>query len=868
MNAALCFKNNLAKISLFSLLAMAVLSCNSLKKIDDDEYLVAKNILMVDTLQIKNEAIESLIYQKPNTALAGYPLRLNLYNLAKENPDSLYQTWLNNKPKRKKRLTNALSSKQVDRLGKSFLVSGLSNWLKDIGEAPVVLDTAKTRRSLGRLKAYYDSKGYFNNTTTFIVDSTGRKQRAEITYQIKLGKPFTIDAISNDISSKAIDSIYFINAGQSIIKKGDIFDLDKFNAERERLTAIFRNNGIRKFQESSISFDLPSDTTVQGNDQKINVNLNIEDFKKRGENQVTTAEYKVETLNNIEVYTDYLSSDNKNELNSVKYGDYTIYYSDKFEIKPKTLANAIFFEKGNTYRDIDKIRTSRQLNSLNVFKYPSIIFKEDSLSNKVNANIYLAPKTKYSLGTNFEVSRSNIRRLGVGASASLLIRNIFKGAENLSISADGTFGLLSSPSFQEDFFSEIGGDITLDFPRIWFPFINTSKLIPNYTLPKTRIAVGTSFQRNIGLDKQTLNSVLSYNWTPSEFKKNAIELLNIQFVRNVNSNRFFNVYENTYNELNRIATEDDIEVNPAYFNEDGNLTTPIEAADSDPIGTDNFITDVINGIIPITTNGLSQTDLDEVKSIRERETRLTENNLIFTTNYTFNKNNRKGISDNNFYQFRFKLESAGNLLSGFSNMVSFNEKDDQLLVFNVPFSQYIKTEFDYVKYWDLSRSNVLAARSFFGIAIPYGNSNNIPFVRSYFGGGSNDNRAWFPYSLGPGRTSAVNDFNEANLKLALNLEYRFPIAGDINGAIFADAGNIWNVFDDVEDPNATFNGLSSLKDIALGSGFGLRYDLTYFLFRVDLGFKTYNPAEEQSKRWFRDYNFANSVLQIGINYPF
>ena len=175
---------------------------------------------------------------------------------------------------------------------------------------------------------------------------------------------------------------------------------------------------------------------------------------------------------------------------------------------------------------------------------------------------------------------------------------------------------------------------------------------------------------------------------------------------------------------------------------------------------------------------------------------------------------------------------------------------------------------DYVKYWDLSRSNVVAARGFLGIAIPYGNSNNIPFVRSYFGGGSNDNRAWFPYSLGPGSTSAVNDFNEANFKLALNLEYRFPIAGNLNGAIFADAGNIWNVFDDVEDPAATFNGLSSLKDIALGTGFGLRYDFTYFLFRLDLGFKTYNPAEVQSKRWFRDYNFANSVLQLGINYPF
>ncbi|MDO1499178.1 BamA/TamA family outer membrane protein [Winogradskyella maritima] len=83
----------------------------------------------------------------------------------------------------------------------------------------------------------------------------------------------------------------------------------------------------------------------------------------------------------------------------------------------------------------------------------------------------------------------------------------------------------------------------------------------------------------------------------------------------------------------------------------------------------------------------------------------------------------------------------------------------------------------------------------------------------------------------------------------------------MNGAIFADAGNIWNVFDNVEDSNATFDSFASLKDIALGTGLGLRYDFTYFLFRLDLGFKTYNPAEIQSERWFKDYNFANAVLQ-------
>ncbi|WP_348771774.1 BamA/TamA family outer membrane protein [Maribacter sp. MMG018] len=851
------------------LLAIITYSCNSLKKVEDNEYLVVKNTILVDSVKIKNEDVRSLIYQKSNTRLLGYPLRLNLYNLAKENPDSLYQAWLHKKPNRIKRLTNLLSEKQVDRLGESFLVKGLGLWLKDIGEAPVILDTTKTRKTLERLSAYYNSKGYFNNSTTYAIDSTSQNQKAKVDYKITLGKPYVIDSISNDISSKAIDSLYFLNAQETFIKKGERFDLDNFNNERERLTNIFRNSGIRNFQESSITFDIERDTIRSADDQKMNINLNIGNLKKRGENEVTTSEYKVEKINRINVYTNYLSKRKNALTDTVLYKDLNIYYTGKFKIKPKTLDDAIFFKSDSIYRDIDKIRTTRQLNSLNIFKYPNVIFEEDSTDNYVNTNIYLAPKPKYSLGTNFEVSRSNLRKIGVGMGASLLIRNIFKGAENLSLSADGTFGLLSRETFQEDYFSEIGGEITLDFPRIWFPFIRTTKIIPNYTLPKTRIAIGTSFQKNIGLDKQTLNTVLGYNWSPNSYNKHAIELLNIQYVRNVNKERFFDVYTTTYNQLNEIATDNDIAVNPSYFNDDNDLTTPTEVEDGVTPGTTGFINDVLSGTIPISNSGLTEDDYDDVKSINEREERLTENNLIFTTNYTFNKNNRDGILDNNFYQFRFKIEGAGNLLSAMSGIIPFNENDDeQLLVFGVPFSQYVKTEFDYVKYWDLSRSNVLAVRTFFGIAIPYGNSSNIPFVKSYFAGGSNDNRAWYPYSLGPGRTSALNDYNEANLKLAFNLEYRFPLFGDLNGAIFADAGNIWNVFDDVDNEDATFNGLESLKDIALGTGFGIRYDFTYFLFRLDLGFKTYNPAEIESKRWFRDYNFANSVLQIGINYPF
>ncbi len=189
-------------------------------------------------------------------------------------------------------------------------------------------------------------------------------------------------------------------------------------------------------------------------------------------------------------------------------------------------------------------------------------------------------------------------------------------------------------------------------------------------------------------------------------------------------------------------------------------------------------------------------------------------------------------------------------------------------IFDVKYAQYIKGELDFIKHFDLRRGKVLAMRAFFGLAVPYGNASNIPFTRSYFGGGSNDNRGWQSYSLGPGRSGGLNDFNEANLKLAFSTEMRFNIFGKLNGALFADVGNIWNVFDDEDDPDLTFNGLESFKDLALGTGIGFRYDFNFFVIRLDVGFKTYNPGRPEGSRWFKEYNFSNSVLNVGINYPF
>ena len=858
-------KNSRAKISLLFLVLLGV-SCNTLKRVDDDEMLIHKNSIYLDSTKINDEDIETLIVQKENTKLLGYPVRLNIYNWAKKDPDSSYQAWLHRKPNREKRLTNLLSQKQVNRLGESFLVKGLSQTLKGIGEPPAILDTALTVKSLERLSAYYSNRGFFNNNTTYEIDTLSKKQRVEVKYKLSLGKPSMIDSVSHRIASPAIDSIYQLHKENSLVKKGDQIDIANFIEERKRLTDIFRNNGIYNFQESSIGFDFIGDTTKIGNNQQESIVLRIANPKIRGEGGISTKPYKVFKFDKINIYTDFLYDERDAEQEFIRHNGYTIFYRGKLRFKPETLTEAIFFEKDSVFRNKDKVDTYRRVNDLNVFRYPTITTPEDSTGNNLTANIYLSARPKYSLNQNLDITQSSIQRIGIGYSPSLVARNVFKGAENLSLGARISLGNSRDPNINDNRFfniQEYGVDLSLDFPRIWFPFIKTNKLIPGYTLPRTRLSLGYTSQKNVGLDKQTFNTVLGYNWTPSNRVKHTIELFNVQYVNNLRTDQFFNFYRSSYNSINDFATD----VSNSYLIDRPEFFEIPQGSDEPrlivPEGIDGLITSIQSGELSATSDNLNL-----VNQVDERRERLIQNNLISTSNYTFNLNNKKDITDNNFYQFRFKAETAGNILSALSGLINLNENNGKKEIFDVPFSQYVKTEFEFVKYWDLNRSNVMAFRSFAGIAIPYGNATNIPFVRSYFAGGANDNRGWFPYSLGPGSTNAIQDFNEANFKLAFNLEYRFPIVGNFKGALFVDAGNIWNVFDDVDNPDAIFVGLNSLQDIAIGSGFGVRYDFTYFVFRVDAGFKTYDPAKIEGGRWFKDYNFGNNVIQIGINYPF
>ena len=292
------------------------------------------------------------------------------------------------------------------------------------------------------------------------------------------------------------------------------------------------------------------------------------------------------------------------------------------------------------------------------------------------------------------------------------------------------------------------------------------------------------------------------------------------------------------------------------LDQNGNLTIPE--------GSEKFILRVLNNE---TTLNSSSDFYKNVNSILERKERLTENNLIVGSSIIFNRNNQENFLDENFSSLRFKLEMVGNLFNELLRPGNLNS-NNKVEISNILPSQYTKAEINYIKHVLLNNGNVFALRAFTGIAIPYGNSNYIPFTRSYYAGGSNDNRAWKAYKLGPGSSNNINEFNEANFKISLNLEYRNKISGNLNGAIFVDIGNIWNVNDNIDDDSMTFNNFSDLNELAIGTGIGLRYDFNFFVLRLDTAFKTHNPVKVKSERWFSDLSLKKAVFNIGINYPF
>ena len=841
------------KIALILLVLGFFQRCSVVRKIPEQhQWLEKVNYSVNDTLQsFRKLSIPPSDYS-PNTKFLGIPLGALTYQLVTDTPKEDFQRWIAKNPKRADRLEQWFSKKQVDVLERYY--SNTVGWVQQLGQKTVLIDSSAILNRTKELESFYKGLGYLDAQVNYSIDSTARK-KAQVTYQIQTDKQYYISQYKTQIDSKELDSLYYTSSNKPLIRRGQPFEPRLLELERKRLIQFFRDNGVYNFQSPSLRYQAAIDSL--GLDAGIDLTLKVSNLQIRANDTLITREYKTYPIKSIALYIDQENSKFPFYQSSYSKDSIEIFSQGKLRYKPRALLRGLFMKPGDLYSDSDRNQSYKYFSKLQNFKYPSIGYRphpEDS--TQLQTQVFLTPKERFSLGFDLDVSHSNIQDVGLALGTNAQIRNTFRRTELLKFQIKANLGASQDLGTQENqFFNlfEFGGDLNLNFPHIRPPF-SRKDWVAREANPNTRVYIGLGLQQNIGLDKEFYRIGYEYNWQPKSELKFSWKWLDALYVNNRNAENYFNVYRNSFERLEELAQSYPQE---NYFDDQGRLIIPE--------GTNAFITDVITGQ---STIDQESNDYRTVLNIAERRNRLAANNLILGNSFNMFYSTKQNLLDETFWQMNVKTELVGNLLHWGLQQFNGDRNENGLLVIDgLEPSRYAKAELTFIRHLRIGKT-IWAFRAFGGLALPLGEANSVPFARSFFTGGSNENRGWKVYQLGPGSSANNNEFNEANMKLAFNAEWRFDLVGKLKGALFADLSNIWNVQDNVTDPKMRFDGWQDLDELALATGFGLRYDFDFFVFRLDTGFKTYNPVYESNMRWGTDFELNKAVFNIGINYPF
>ncbi|OQC64898.1 MAG: Outer membrane protein assembly factor BamA [Bacteroidetes bacterium ADurb.Bin008] len=793
-----------ARIPLLLVVGIALLltSCSITRRVPDDKYLLDKVNVKIETAEkvdIKTGELQKYIRQKPNKRILLFRFYLRLYNAAKPHK-----------------------------------YTGISRWLKTIGEEPVILDSTQTQRTSVNLKKYLDSKGYYNS---LVSDNTeyGNK-KATVSYTIKPGLPYKVKNINYVIEDPDIRQIVLNDTCNSILSKGKNFDMDLLQDERTRIEKLLKEEGYYFFSHDYITFN--ADTNLTG--KQVDLDLNIRNrFIRDQFGERILQPYKKYEINKVYFYPNYdpvkyYQYQQYKLLDTVRFDNqYFIFHKDP-GIRFKTLINSNLIKPGNLYSESTVKNTKSKLTSLRLYRVTNISFEEqmddhddgfdamdfvffnqDQKTEKVkeyghlNCHIQLTPHTLQSYQFEF-VGTNSASDIGVEGNFNYQHKNIFRGAESFDIKLRGMVEILSSERTGFDNAVEYGGAVSFGFPRFLGPQY-FQKILNQYN-PRTQISVSYNYQHRPQYTRTVAGLNFGYTWR-SEKKfshtiiPTEINLINIFAI----SPSFWDIIRDTYLENSYISQ-----------------------------------------LVPITS-------------------------------YSMIYNSQVNPRDN-YSIVRFNLELSGNLLNSAFSLWGKKEEDDTYKIFNISFSQFVRSDINYTFNHIVDENNKFVYRVYAGAGLPYGNSKALPFEKKYFSGGSTGIRAWTARGLGPGsyvepqRPNKTPPNQTADIKLEANAEYRFKVIWMIEGAIFVDAGNIWAISSADERPGALFKPNEFYKQIALGTGFGMRMDLSFFVLRFDLGIKIHDPGIDLSNvdgqkivHWIpfnRRYTLADFGLNFGIGYPF
>ncbi len=889
----------------FSLLLILIFtSCGQYKSLKQNQVLLRKNKFEIKGDKFLGPELKTYIRQKPNKRILGIAFSLSLYNAIDSNKIiktrqiqisklrlkniQLYEKQSRiNKKRNEKAIKNGKSDykfKKVIPYDTINIRLSLREWLKfRFGEEPIIFDSLDYNKTIEQFSLYLRKKGYYDAQIGSEVIYHKRKPKAIVKYAISTGKVYLIDSLYLNSENPVLIKLYneFKDEEKEKINKGTVFDTDKLNAFRDKLSKYMRNHGIYGFNSSNVQFI--ADSNKRNKTVKLRLEFSPRVFKNRATEKLESINHtltkvnnvyfhiidtssvpynfkrKVENLERTLINNGYVTTidtvifTNNVGLKAEKYRKNLSEISDSLRktrtifltfnysywLRPYVLEDANLLQPNTYYSEDDFDKTILNLSDLNVFQSikPEVI----DLGNELEIHYYLIPKKKLIYNLKPIIKTSGVF-VGVSGLANFTNLNLFKGSEKMVLGFTGGFQSMPNPKYTNTNSSvndnvsqvfntfEIGPSIKFELPGL-FPI--SRSILQKSQKSKTLLQTSYGFQRRNVFTLQTFRLNYIYNFSIGDKKE-------IQFgFPGFSSINFVNYLE---------------------FDEDFRASI---YSKNDPF-TQNYY--------------MSQLNWQDFKFIYQYQT-LQQKTAI---NYSF---------------FKSSFDLVGNFISLFSSPGKEIYSNQRTLL-GIPYSQFFRLDNEYVTAHKINKETSLHARVLVGMGIPYKNSQfSVPFDYSFFGGGPNDMRAWRAGTLGPGSYNYYKDTNFStmqlgDIRLGFSSEFRFKITKTLKGALFVDAGNIWTVNSDVKRPGAKFSS-DWYREIAIGSGFGFRADFDFLVVRVDCGFKLRNPAMSDGYRWFfnkkdeevykiinanentyvspflpRNLNDLFNSLRLGIGYPF
>ena len=841
------------------------MACKQTKYVPDGKYLLKKNDLIVSGDKLDKYEVNEIIRQQPNYRRFGVKWKLMAFTLIDSTKVADKRIRKNERMRMKNRERLAkqdrINSKRMDRAiskGNTYYTQKIialkdtvtptkffREWYKyKIGKPPVVFDSILFNKSLEQLSAYLKKKGYYHgNTTAFVRYKSNDK--CVVTYHLETGRPYVIDSVYIVAENEQVKEHYvqFLSRRDDHPLLDKNFDMDLLDDHRYDVAKFMRNESFFGFSSNHITF--LADTNDQAYTVQLGVKFGDRYIKPVSQDTLIRMRHEETYISNVYFHIadtiHYKGSFKKKmlELGLPLYdGPFlrtidTTYYSKIIDkktgevdisrvsiflhngdmvIKPKILESQNYLEIDKLYSERNLEKTYLSLLQMELFDAVKTELKEGE-GGCVDAHYFLVPSKKQSFGFEPRATNSN-GFLGVAATINYVNRNLFRGAEKLTMSVSGGFES-QPPIFDQTIDGEkiktaarsfntfeIGPSTTLDLPGL-FPIrlVSFSKRLR----PKTIISTAYNFQKRSDFTRGTFQ--LNYLWRFYSKKTMIFQsgLPGMSVIKFVNIDK-----------------------------------------------TDEFAAKLAQ--------------LNDLFLLNSYSNQFIWQDWKFTFEYNIkDKENRKGNSQ---MYFMSTFDPAGNIFSLFKKFQD-TLPNGQYAISGIGYSQFSRLDNELIFSKPLGKEQSLNFRIEAGAGVPYGNNHtSLPYDYSFFAGGANDNRGWRARSLGPGSYQYYLDTNRTatqigDMRLGASAEYRFEFNSVFKGALFVDAGNVWTMF---EDKNRIGGQISKnwYKEIAVAAGVGVRLDLEYFIVRVDVGVPIYNPALPIGSRFITDDrdNYRNAGIAV------